>query len=1069
VTEPAPQSPDRPPSTIDAIGGFGGLFDALNLGIAIYRAVDNGEDFVFIDINPSGEATSAVQRDAVIGRHLTAVFPGVAEFGLLAILQRVWRTGKAEATPPGEYRDGRVTGWFENHVVRLHNGMIAAVYADVTERVVASRALEASEQRYRMLTESTLDGIYDWHVAGNELFLSPRWKSQLGYDDDELPNALSTWTDRLHPDDRDRVLAHLEEFLASPEPLWAEEFRLQHRAGHFVQFMTRAATVMDDTGKVQRLLGVHIDIDQRKRTETMLAVRVRELACLYTVNQILQQRIPIAESCHRIVAELINGMQFPQDAGARIDLDGAGYVAGRLDDGSTELRSPLIVNGAKRGRIHIGYSDTQPFLLPEEQHLVDSIAKSLGLKIEREEAEADRLMLERVIGTTSDLMSFVDRDYVYRFINDSYARHWRRDTAQIVGRRIGELMGQAQFEELVKPHLDRCLQGEEVNYQASFDYGETTHFMDVRYKPYRAPSGQISGAVVSVRDITQLHRAQEKVRQAARVFSSTAEGVTITDLDGTIIDVNEAFCEITGYTREEAVGQNPRILQSGRHDGRFYRDMWTHLLRDGCWRGEIWNRRKTGESYPEMLTISTVRDDSGQASGFVAVFSDITSVKQTEARLEHLAHHDPLTQLPNRLLFSSRLRQSLAYSARSQAHLAVMFIDIDRFKQINDSLGHNAGDNLLIQIATRLQNIIRIEDTVARISGDEFIVMLENIGSVEHVTVVARKIMDAFQQPFDLEDNELRVTCSIGISLYPEDGRESSILMRNADAAMYRAKADGRNNYQFYTREMTSAAFEQVFLENAMRNALEHGEFRLVYQPQVSLLDRRVTGIEALLRWHHPEQGVISPGRFIPIAEQSGLIRKIGTWVLDEACRQARQWLDDGLDFGRIAVNVSGSQIQQAGFADHVQETLERRGLAADRLELEVTESFLMQKVDESLLQLDRLNTMGIALAIDDFGTGYSSLAYLKQLPVRKLKIDRSFVGDIPGDSNDMAISEAVIALAHALDLEVIAEGIESDAQADFLVSKGCTLGQGFLYSRPLVAESMALLLTERRCVAPGR
>jgi len=295
--------------------------------------------------------------------------------------------------------------------------------------------------------------------------------------------------------------------------------------------------------------------------------------------------------------------------------------------------------------------------------------------------------------------------------------------------------------------------------------------------------------------------------------------------------------------------------------------MWARLHGEGSWRGEIWNRRKTGETYPEMLTISTVRDDREQPSGFIAVFFDITSVKQTEERLEH------------------RVGQSLSYSIRPQTRLAVMFIDVDRFKQINDSLGHTAGDNLLTQVAARLISVVRTEDTVTRISGDEFIIMLENIGGAEHVTVVARKIMDTFQQAFDLEGNELRVTCSIGISLFPEDGKEASILIRNADTAMYRAKEVGRKNYPLSTRDMTRAAFEQVFLENAMRNTLEHGEFRLAYQSQVNLLDRRVTGVEALLRWHHPEQGVIPPGRFIPIAEQSGLIRKTGDWVLDEACR----------------------------------------------------------------------------------------------------------------------------------------------------------------------------------------
>ncbi|MET0072049.1 MAG: EAL domain-containing protein [Candidatus Thiodiazotropha sp.] len=567
------------------------------------------------------------------------------------------------------------------------------------------------------------------------------------------------------------------------------------------------------------------------------------------------------------------------------------------------------------------------------------------------------------------------------------------------------------------------------------------------------------GVTFTALDITKRKQDEEKLRQAAAVFASTAEGVTITDLEGTILDVNQAFSDITGYTRDEVIGENPRILKSERHDRIFYQGMWKSLLTVGQWRGEIWNRRKDGYVYPELLTISSVKDRQGDTTGYVGVFADITSIKQSEERLDYLAHHDPLTDLPNRLLFNARLRQSIKHSYRQHAVLAVVFIDLDHFKHINDSLGHTAGDELLRQLAERLSLAIRSDDTVARISGDEFVVLLEDIGNAEHAAVAVDKLMEVFNAPFGLAENEVYITASMGISLYPHNGEQATELLQNADAAMYRAKDEGRNTYQFYTSELTVVAFEHVFLENALRGALENEEFRLVYQPQVDLATGEVIGMEALLRWHHPTQGIISPARFIPIAEQSGLIIDIGTWVLATACTQGKAWLDQGCDIGRIAVNVAGQQIQDHEFVRRVEAVLKASGLPAGHLVLEVTESFVMRRAEASIQQLEALRDRGIEIAIDDFGTGYSSLSYLKQLPIDKLKIDQSFVRDIPHDPNDMAISEAVIVMGKALGMHIIAEGVETDEQASFLRNKGCGQAQGYLFSKPVSAEEMGVLL----------
>ena len=564
-------------------------------------------------------------------------------------------------------------------------------------------------------------------------------------------------------------------------------------------------------------------------------------------------------------------------------------------------------------------------------------------------------------------------------------------------------------------------------------------------------------------DISEEKATTAKLTQAATVFENTYEGIIITDLKPAIVDVNPAFSEITGYSREEVIGKSPSMLKSGKHDQEFYQAMWQSLVESGSWKGEIWNRNKNGYTYPELLTISTIKDQSGGAQGYVAAFSDITSIKQSQQRLDYLAHHDPLTELPNRLLFNERLEQSIRRARRKQCSLAVVFIDLDRFKNINDSLGHHVGDELLQQISERLKQAIRSDDTVSRISGDEFVVLLEDVNSPQDTVTAIEKIMAIFQLPFKIRDTEIHSSCSAGISLYPQDGVDAHELMRNADSAMYQAKEQGRNAYQFYTREMTTAALDYVVLENALRGALRREEFTIVFQPQVTLDTKQLIGLEALLRWHHPDQGEIPPSRFIPVAEQSGQIRQIGAWVLTQACQQAKQWLDQGYDFGRIAVNLSGQQLNSTEFADLVVDVLAQTGLPGRYLELEITESFFMKNTETSIQILQSIKQQDVLISIDDFGTGYSSLAYLKKLPITKLKIDHSFIHDIPHDSNDMAIVDAIIALSKALSLEIIAEGVETREQLDFLINHHCNQGQGYYFSKPLsVADTAKLLLRKK-------
>ncbi|MHB1085540.1 MAG: EAL domain-containing protein [Thiobacillus sp.] len=560
--------------------------------------------------------------------------------------------------------------------------------------------------------------------------------------------------------------------------------------------------------------------------------------------------------------------------------------------------------------------------------------------------------------------------------------------------------------------------------------------------------------------VVERARADGTLRQAAAVIGSTREGVVITDLQPRIVSVNSAYTVITGYAESEVLGRNPSLLQSGRQDESFYRTMWGSILETGHWQGETWNRRKNGELFPQLLTISTVYDDDGLPSNYVGVMTDISQLKDTEARFEHLAHYDSLTGLPNRLLLQSRLRHALESAERHQYRVAVLYIDLDRFKNINDSLGHPVGDELLEALSQRMQERLRDEDTLGRLGGDEFLLILEDVQRPEDAAGIAMEIINMLEHSFALPSgHEVYVGASIGISLYPEDGTSSTELIQHADVALYQAKETGRNTFSFYTPGLTRAVDEWLGMEARLRRALAQNEFVLHYQPQVELHSGRIIGCEALVRWNDPELGLIPPNRFIPLAEETGLIVPLGEWVLHQACVQARAWIDAGLPALSLSVNLSTRQLRQPDIATHIATILEKTGLPAEFLKLELTESMIMGHGEEAVTLLYSLKALGLRLSIDDFGTGYSSLAYLKRFPIDELKIDQNFVRDIPGDSDDMEIAAAIIGLAHGLRLNVVAEGVETEAQRTFLLEQGCQVFQGFLFSRPLPADEFTRLL----------
>lgn len=560
-----------------------------------------------------------------------------------------------------------------------------------------------------------------------------------------------------------------------------------------------------------------------------------------------------------------------------------------------------------------------------------------------------------------------------------------------------------------------------------------------------------------------LLRSRKDLNLARRVIEASLDGIMILDATNRVEFVNPAFTHMTGYLSEDIIGQTPSVLKSGRHDDAFYVHMYQTLEKQDYWQGEIWNRRKNGEIYPEWLTINVIRDDTGEISQYAAIFSDITERKKTEERIKNLAYYDVLTGLPNRRLFTDRLQLAIANAHRHGQLMAIMFLDLDLFKRINDSLGHGIGDQVLVETAARLGHCLREGDTVARLGGDEFTILLPEIEHVEDAAKLAERIIAQVKQPFIIDDHELYITTSIGIGVYPDDGETVETLIKNADTAMYRAKDLGRNGFQLYTPAMNARSFERLSMEASLRHAVTRGEFRLAYQVKVNMETGRMSGVEALVRWHHPVMGLVSPADFIPLAEDMGVISDIGEWVLREACKQCKHWHDLGLPPVRIAVNVSALQFRETNVPEVVSRALRDTGLSPHFLELELTETVLMQRVDEVVVVLHELRAMGVRISIDDFGTGYSSLSYLKRMPIDALKVDRSFVNDIFDENDDVTeegaeIVSTIISLAHNLKMKAIAEGVETAAQATFLHSKGCDEVQGFLISRPVSGEDLISL-----------
>jgi len=660
-----------------------------------------------------------------------------------------------------------------------------------------------------------------------------------------------------------------------------------------------------------------------------------------------------------------------------------------------------------------------------------------------------------------DLLFELDTEGRYHQVHSRSELPHQVPASALIGRTIDEVLPEEAAAEVHLALHEALTTGESHGHQVMLPLAndERWYELSVALKPEEQLG--VNRFILISRDITERYQAQRQLLLAASVFDNSREGILVTDADQRILRVNPAFTRLTGFSEAELLGLTPRTLQSGHHSVEFYQEMWHALDHDGHWQGEVLDRCKSGTTIPVLLAISTVRDSDDSILHYVAIHTDISELKKTEAELEHQAHHDPLTGLSNRIMLHLRLEHALARARRDHTRVALLMLDLDRFKDVNDSFGHLMGDILLREVALRLQHRTRSADTISRLGGDEFTLLLEQVRDPQEAARLAADIIQLLSIPVQLPNgNEVSVGVTIGIALFPEHGNSEEALLQGADSALYQAKADGRGRYRFFSDALTEAARERLALESRLRQAIPRGELSLHFQPQYRLDQPQPFAAEALLRWQS-EEGPVSPVRFIPVAEQTGLIEEIGAWVLTETCRLGREWLDQGLPPLRLAVNVSPRQFQMDGLVEQVAATLAETGFPPEYLELEITEGALMSNEEMGLATLRALRDLGIRLAIDDFGTGYSSLAYLKRFPIDLLKIDKTFIDDIPALRDDMEITATIIGMAHTLRMQVIAEGVETQAQLDFLAAQGCDYFQGYLRSRPLPVDQFTALLLE--------
>ncbi|BBE50484.1 Cyclic di-GMP phosphodiesterase Gmr [Ferriphaselus amnicola] len=718
---------------------------------------------------------------------------------------------------------------------------------------------------------------------------------------------------------------------------------------------------------------------------------------------------------------------------------------------SNHISEEHIFSNERHYLLHISPYETK--LRAHRGAIIVMLDYTERLAAERE-VRKNREILLAIMNNSTAIVALKDLAGRYEFVNRQFERFFEVEAINVLGKTDAQVFPRKQADDFRSKELEvvRHKTVLEFEDQIIFPSGRECFLHSVRF-PLLAEDGEVYSVCTQAMDVSEHKRAEDQLRLAARVFDRAGEGIMVTDASQTILTVNGAFTQVTGYEAEEVIGKTPSILSSGRHEATFYHDLWERLLSQGWWQGEIVNKRKNGDTYPEWLTINAVRDTQGDIVNYVGIFSDISVVKESQRRVEFLATHDELTGLPNRTLFLDRLRQAIAHTVRDDGTFAVLFVDLDNFKVVNDSLGHAAGDELLKEISRRLRDCVRGPDTVARFGGDEFALLIED-ATVAEAEMTAQRIAESMLHPYSIGRQNVYPGASIGICLYPNDGVDPETLLKNADSAMYKAKDGGKNTHHFFTEELKQAADERLKLETGLRGAIRREELSLVFQPQWDIATRRMVGVEALARWRN-QDGQISPTKFIPLAEKIGMMDHLGEWIASTACKQMAAWLKKGYDIPQISINISAEQFRRGNVPAMMLRLLSQHRLDASQVMLELTESALTEDIDSIQQVLLELKSLGVKISIDDFGSGYSSLAYLRKLPINELKIPQEFVREIGHDADDQAIAKTILAMAETLGFSVVAEGIETEVQLEVLKTLGCDIAQGFLLAMPMTAEEL--------------
>jgi diguanylate cyclase (GGDEF)-like protein/PAS domain S-box-containing protein len=932
-----------------------------------------------------------------------------------------------------------------------------------------------SEAFYRFVVDNVVDGFFVIDRERRFVKVNDAFCRLFGYQREQIIGR--TPPDFAAAESRPELLLQMRRIDAT-EHRHYQLIGLRSDGRKFPIFLN-STTYRDASGEVAGAFGFVTDLTSIAEAEQALAASERELQGILDNMQDTYYRTDVDGNIVRASKSVQRLLGYAPEELLGRPLASLYFEA---DERADFLHDLAAGDGALSGvESRLRHKDgRETWVLTNAQYVRDGDGRVVGVEgttrdnTERrhmvEALKTSETRLSALIETLPDAVFLKDGSGRWQIVNAAGIRLFRLAGEEWLGktsRQIGAIRPDLGTEMRVCYDTDeeawrnrRLTRSEEVLTDAD---GAEHHWEFLKLPLFQA-DGSRRGLVVVARDLTERRRAEEDLRLAAQVFENSGETIIIMDAERRIVSVNRAFTEMTGYLPDEVLGREPQFIAAAEKDQELHRRLWHSLAEIGYWQGEVWSRRKNGESFPEWLGISTLRDATGEVEHYVAISSDISERKAAQARIEFLAHHDPLTDLPNRLLFKDRLERAIAHGDRTNTRVALLFIDLDRFKTVNDSLGHPVGDRLLQEAAQRLLACVRDMDTVSRQGGDEFLIMLAEITDADTVTRIVEDILLALAVPFFVDGHEVAISCSVGIAVFPEDGREFDGLLKRADIAMYHAKEAGRNAFRYYTERMNIDALERLDLQNRLRRGLEQNEFVLYYQPLVEMASNRIVGAEALVRWHGRDLGLGTPARFITIAEESGLIVPLGEWVLREACRELRLWHDAGHTHLSMAVNLSAIQFRRGSVEESVMRALGEAGADPAALELELTESILLQGTEHVLAAVRRLKALGIRLSIDDFGTGYSSLAYLKRFAVDKLKIDQSFVRDLATDSDSAAIVRAVIQMAKSLNLLVLAEGVETDAVADNLRLLRCDYAQGLFFGAPLPApEFRALIESQHR------